>query len=168
MDLSQPSLLSSKILIHTKELHRNQPILDFLCNIQSKWLKQSHDPLKFKMVRYWVSVICLFFIFLIQNVLLWKAPLLNLGQNHISFKWLKFLNCSHHAVHPVLLQSWVKLVWKSLCEQIKVLYSTGLFFLLFLKIKTIKTEIHWSWVILPLILTWQPPELIFILFLLIL
>lgn len=57
------------------------------------------------------------FIFLIQNMLLWKARLLDLGQKHISFKWVRFPNCPHSPALPVLLQSRVKLVWKPLYEQ---------------------------------------------------
>jgi len=130
MGLSQPSLLSSKILIHTKKLQRNQPILDFPCNTQFKWLKQSHGPLKLKwLIIEFQQYIC--FYFSNSECVAMESTRAQLRTEIYSLQVGGVRNCSHHAVLPVLLQSWVKLVSTSLCKQIKELYSTGLFFFLF-------------------------------------
>lgn len=55
-----------------KNLQGIHPLLDFLCNIQSQWLKQSCGPWKFRMALYWVSAVCVFY-FLVQNVLPWQT-----------------------------------------------------------------------------------------------
>lgn len=151
MDLSQPWLLSSKILIHTKKLQRNQPILDFLCNIQSKRLKQSNAPSKFEMVLHILSFRNKFgFIFLIQNVLLWEVALLSWGQKHLFFKQVWLLHWCPYPVLSVSPQSWLKLVSESLCKQTKVLvFFQQVLVFSFLKIKTRQNKIHWCQIILP-------------------
>lgn len=106
-----------------KKLQRNQPILDFLCNIQSKWLKQNHGP-KFKMVLHWVSLMFIF-IFLVGMCCY---------RNHRCATWDKTTFPSSGwgfsaipPLYPPCFTSDLGEPWKSLCKQIKVLYSTGLF-----------------------------------------
>lgn len=124
MGLSQPALLSSKILIQTE---RKSTCLGF--PLQHAVPAAEAELCSFKMVLYRVSETCVLFIFSFRMCCCSKQGL-------ISFPWVGFLSSSHHPVCPWFV-SFVKKS-KHLIQQLFFFSKMKTFIFIWILIPTLK------------------------------